>query len=264
MTTWQRAAARAVVAAVFVLPLVWMAAAALHRPGVPLPTAWRLWPAEVSGENFGRIFHLLPLGRYTLNSLLVAALAVPLTLLTGSWAGFALARLPQAEQRRWVLLSLALLMIPGLALWSTRFLVYKWLGWHNTLLALIAPALLGAGPFFVLIFYRAFRRLPVALYEAALLDGAGVWLTWRRVALPLTRPTVVGVGLLALALYWGDFLSPLLYLNDTTWYTLPVGLQQLQQLTRSDWPLLMAGAVWTTLIPASLFFLAQPWVQRPA
>lgn len=262
MRHWQRGLARAGVVVIFVLPLFWMATAALQRPGTPLPTAWRLWPSEPGWENFGRIFHLLPLARYTLNSLLVVCLAVPLTLLTGSWAGFALARLPQPEQRRWVLLSLALLMIPGIALWSTRFLVYKWLGWQNSLLPLIAPALLGAGPFFVLVFYRAFRRIPAAIYEAALLDGAGVWATWQRIAWPLARPTVVGVSLLALALYWGDFLSPLLYLRDTTWYTLPVGLQQLQQMSRSDWPLLMAGAVWVTLIPVGLFLAAQPWAQR--
>ncbi len=259
---WERWLARGVVAALFLLPLVWMTTAAFYRPGQPLPTEWELWPADPSWQNFTRLFQIVPLGRFTLNSLVVAGLAVPITLVTASWAGFALAQLPRPSQQRWVWLSLAILMIPGMALWSTRFLIYEWLGWRDTIWALIAPAWMGSSPFFVLIFYRTFHRLPTDLYDAARLDGAGVLQMWRLVAIPLARPAVLGVGLLTLALYWGDFVSPLLYLQSERWYTLPIALQQLQQMSRSDWPLLMAGAVWTTLIPVGLFLIAQPWLRR--
>jgi multiple sugar transport system permease protein len=243
---------RLLTAALFLLPLLWMLAAALYPPGTTLPTTLWLWPPHPSLANFQRLFALLPLGRFTLNSLLITAIAVPLTLLTGSWAGFAIARLPQRSQQRWLFLSLLILLIPSIALWSTRFLVYRWLGWLDTIWALVALAWMGTSPFFVLMFYRAFRRIPAQLYDAAQLDGAGVLATWWLVALPIARPTAFAVAILTFILYWSDFTSPLLYLGRQQWYTLPVALQLLQQLSRSEWPLLMAGAVWATVIPILL------------
>jgi multiple sugar transport system permease protein len=243
------------------LPVLWMVAAALHPQGVPLPTTLQLLPGRISLGNFGRIFTIVPLLTATLRSLLIVTLAVPLTLITGSWAGFAMARLPRASQRRWVTLSLAMLMVPSVALWSTRFIIYERLGILNSVFAVIAPALMGSSPFFVLMFYRAFHRVPVPIYEAARLDGAGVLQTWSLIALPLARPTAVGVALLTFVLYWGDFISPLLYMGSNN-LTLPVALQTLQQLSRSDWPLLMAGAVWAMLIPILLLVSVQYYFTR--
>jgi multiple sugar transport system permease protein len=255
LTTWLRA----VVALLFLLPLIWMVAASFYPPGVPLPTSLQLWPEQPAWENYGRAWQLAPMGRFMLNSILVVALAVPLTLVTGSWAGLGMALLPPGRQRQWVILSLAVLMVPGIALWSTRFFIYRSLGWYDTIWALIAPAWMGTSPFFVLIFYRAFRRIPAAIYDAARLDGAGVLQLWWRVALPMARPSTLGVALLTFIFYWGDFMSPLLYLRTEQRYTLPVGLELLQQLSRSDWALLMAAAVWATLIPVVVFILAQPY-----
>lgn len=252
---------RVLVAFVFLLPLIWMFTAALHPVGRPLPQTIS-FSLDLTLDNFSRVWNLVPLGRFTLNSLRVVALAVPLTLLTSSWAGFSMAQLPKASQRRWIVLSLAVLMVPGVALWSTRFFIYRELGWLNTIWALIAPAFMGSSPFFVLMFYRAFRRIPAAIYEAARLEGAGVLDSWRQIGLPLARPTAIGVALLSFILYWGDFITPLLYLRSESRYTLPIALQLLHQLTPSDWPLLMAGAVLATLIPVGLFLLLQPYFAR--
>ena len=253
---------RVAVALVFLLPLYWMVGASLHRLGVPLPSSLRLLPEQPTLSNFGRVWSLVPLGRFTLNSLLVVALGVPLTLVTASWAGLAMARLSRPAQRVWVVISLAVLMAPGIALWSTRFLVYRTLGWYDTVWALIAPAWMGTSPFFVLMFYRAFRRVPTAIYESAILDGTGVLQMWARVALPMARPTALGVALLSFIFYWGDFISPLLYLNSESNYTLPVALRLLEQMTRAEWGLLMAAALWATTIPLLLFLLAQPFFAR--
>lgn len=250
---------RVLVAVVFLLPLFWTLAAALHPPGVPLPRSLNLLPEGISTANVGRVLALVPYGRFTLNSLLVVALAVPLTLLISSWAGFSMAQLPRRSQRRWVTLSLAVLMVPGIGLWATRFLIYEQLGWLDTIWALIAPAWMGTSPFFVLMFYRAFRRIPAALYEAARLDGAGAGRVWGAVALPIARPTAVAVAILSFIVYWGDFVSPLLYLSSQDRYTLPVALQLIQQMARSDWSLLMAAALLAMIVPILLFVLVQPY-----
>ena len=70
---------RALIALVFLLPLLWMASASLHRLGVPLPVTLRLLPAEPTLSNFARVWELLPMGRFTLNSLLVVVLAAIVT-----------------------------------------------------------------------------------------------------------------------------------------------------------------------------------------
>jgi len=245
---------RLALAGLFLLPLVWAGLAALRPAGTPLSAP--LLAVRPTLDAFVRLFAVVPIWRFTANSLLVVALAVPLTLLTASWAGFAMARLPRPSQRRWVLVSLMALMVPGVALWSSRFLIYSRLGLIDTVWALVAPAFMGSSPFYVLIFYRAFRRIPSAIYDAAELDGAGVLAMWGRVALPIARSSAAAVAVLAFVAYWGDYLSPLLYLSDARRYTLPVALQLLQQLGRSDYPLLMAGAAWATAAPLLLVVAA--------
>ena len=252
---WPRALLRVGASLLFILPLVWLCSAALYSPGQPLPTSLQLLPENPTLQNFRRIWEITPLARYTANSLLVAAIAVPLTLLTSSWAGFAIAHMPRATQRRLVLLSLAVLLVPGIALWVPRFLIYKELRLLESHAALIAPALMGTSPFYVLMYFRAFRRIPAALYDAARLDGASPLQSWRQIAMPYVQPTTLGVALLSSMFYWSDYISPLLYLRRESQFTLPVGLQLLQQLNRAEWGLLMAAATVASLIPMLLFFL---------
>lgn len=253
---WHLASAAA--AALFLLPLVWMASGSLRQPGLPPPRALEWLPTPAAWANYRRIFELLPLGRYLLNSVVVAGLAVPITLLAASWAGFALAQVSTRAQPRLVLLALALLLVPITALWLARMALFNWLGWVDSYAALLAPALMGTSPLFVLLFYWAFRRQPAELVESARLDGAGAFAIWWSVALPLARSTVVAVALLTVLVYWSDFINPLLYLRSQRLYTLPVGVQQLQQHDRGNWPLLMAAAV-VMATPAVLLFAA---VQR--
>jgi multiple sugar transport system permease protein len=240
------------------LPLLWMLAASLRQTGTPLPRTLDIFPWPPAWENYARIFQIVPLGRYLLNSIFVVVVAVPLTLLTASWAGFGMSQLPRRARTRLLVLSILLQMMPITALWLTRFLLFSWIGLTNSHLALIAPALMGASPLFVLLFYWSFRRVPLAQYESARLDGASPLTTWRRIGLPQVRPALLAVALLAFLLFWNDFINPLLYLKSTRLYTLPVGLMQLQELDRSNWPLLMAASALVTLPPVGVFL----WLQR--
>jgi multiple sugar transport system permease protein len=192
----------------------------------------------------------------------VVLIAIPVTLITASMAGFAIAQLEDSIRRRLVVLSVGLLLVPATALWLTRYLVYRQLGILDTLAALVAPAITGSSPLFVLIFYWAFRRLPAELYETARLEGASAFAVWRRIAIPLAVPSVVVVGLLTFLLYWSDFLSPLLYLRSQALYTLPVGLRQLQAFDSTDWPMLMTGSVLLAVPAVLVFAVVQRWFLR--
>lgn len=101
MTRWPRGlgfhAAALAVAAVFLVPGLWVVAASLRQPGLPPPVTIEWVPQPVAWSNYARIFEVLPLARYLANSLLVAGLAVPLTIVVASWAGFAMASCPPAR-----------------------------------------------------------------------------------------------------------------------------------------------------------------------
>ncbi|MCI0520936.1 MAG: carbohydrate ABC transporter permease [Chloroflexi bacterium] len=246
------------VALAFLLPLAWMVSSSLRQPELPPPRSIEWLPQPLAWSNYARIFEILPLGRYALNSLLVSLLAVPLTLAAASWAGLGMSLLGRRSRRRLLAFTVGLLMTPVTALWLTRYLMFSWAGWIDSYLALLAPALMGSSPLFILLFYWSFRRLPVELFDSARLDGAGLLVYWRRVALPLARPTAIAVSMLTFLMYWSDFISPLLYIKTQRLYTLAVGLQQLQQMDRTHWPYLMAASL-VMAIPALIVFL---FIQR--
>lgn len=239
----------------FLLPLIWMVSVSLRQPGLPPPRTVEWFPSPLTWTNYLRIFQIIPLGRYFLNSLAVVAMAIPLTLLTSSWAGYAMALLGKQERFRLLVFSVGLQMIPITAVWLTRFIIFSWLGLTNSRFALVAPALMGTTPLFILLFYWNFRRLPRETYESARLDGATAFQGWWYLALPLARNTLAAVSMLTFLFYWNDFINPLMYLRSQSLYTLSVGLQQLQEFDKTNWPLLMAaGVVMTT--PALIVFLA--------
>ena len=245
------------VAAAFVVPGLWVLAASLRPRGLPPPTSIEWLPPAAAWSNYVEIFRILPLGQYLANSLLIACLAVPLTVLVASWAGFAMAQLPPRTRALLLALAVIVRMVPLTAVWLTRFIVLRELALVDTLAALLAPVWMGSSPFFVLIFYWTFRRQPAALIEAARLEGLGPLRTWAVIAMPLAKPAVAAVGLLTFVQYWSDFLNPLLYVKSDERSTLALGLRVLQQMDPTNWPLLMAGAVVMMVPMLALLFLTQ-------
>ena len=255
-----RAVGAAALAVAFALPLVFMVSGSLRPPGLPPPTSPQLVPDPLGLGSYGRAFELVDLGRYTVNSLVVAALVVPLSVLVASWAGFAIARLPSRPATLLVAASVAALMVPTTALIVPRFTLYRHLGLTDTYVPLVAPALVGTSPLFVLLYAVAFRRLPRDLYDACALESLGPFATWRRVAMPLVAPVTAAVAILAFVVSWGSALEPLVYLFDPALYTLPLGLRSLAELDRSDYPVFLAGCVVATAPVLVAFLVAQRWL----
>jgi multiple sugar transport system permease protein len=194
---------------------------------------------------------------YLANSLKIVAIAVPATVITASWAGFAMTQIAP-KPRGWIMVaSFAALMVPVTALWLTRFIIYKWIGVLDTIWAVTLPAFMGSTPFYVLLFYWTFTRIERELYEAARLEGAGALRIWASIAMPLSKPAIVAVAVLSFVLYWSNYIDPLLYLNDQRNYPLPIGLQFLQQMQPTGFPMLMAGAVMITVPVIIMFMFAQ-------
>lgn len=241
----------------FVLPLFWVVIASLRQPGLPPPTTVEWWPAQAHWDNYLEIFRILPLAHYVGNSLLVVAVAMPATLVSASAAGFGLSQLVAPWRRRVFVASVVLLMVPGMAVWLFRFQLLRWVGLQDTLWALIVPAFAGSSPLFVLLFYWTFWRVPAEVYESARLDGASAPTVWWRIAQPLAWPTTAGVMVLTFVMYWSDFTNPVIYIYRPELYTLPIGLQILNQMDATNWPLLMAASVVMAMPIILLFLLLQ-------
>ena len=257
---WGRVAAAAAVTLIFVLPFLFLVSGSLRTPGLPPPRSLELVPDSLAWGNYERAAELVGLGRATLNSTIVAALVVPLSILVASWAGLALVLVGSRVRTVVAGLSLFALMLPLTALLVPRFAIFQWLGLVDSFVPLVAPALLGASPFYVLVYYAAFRRLPGELYDACRLEGMTPLAIWRRVAMPLVRPVTVAVGALAFVFSWGNFLDPLVYIYDRDLFTLPLALKSLAQLDPTNYPLLLAGAVIATAPVVLGFLVAQRYL----
>lgn len=245
------------IAVLFVLPLAFMFAGSLRTPGLPPPDGVDLIPSPLAWGNYELATGLIPLWSQMRNSLLVALVAVPITVLVASLAGFAIAAAERRTQRMLIGVCLVVLMIPVTVLWVPRFALFRWLGLVNTPGPLIAPALMATTPFYVLLFALAYWRLPRNLFEAARVEGASAFTIWRKVAWPLGRGTTFAVAVLAFVWHWSNFVDPLLYLSSSSSQTLPIGLRSLASLEPTNHGLFLAAAVLATLPPTIAFLLAQ-------
>jgi len=129
----------------------------------------------------------------------------------------------------------------------------KALGLVDTYAGVLVPSL--AGIFSIFLVRQAALAIPGELIDAARLDGASEWTIYTRVALPLMRPMLVTLAVFTFLGSWNDFLWPLIVLNDSERYTLPVALAALSREHVQDNELMMAGSV-VTVVPVLVLFLS--------
>jgi len=229
----------------------------IHQTDLSPPPPLHLVPDGISGDAYSRAVELGGLVRATANSTLVALVAVPLSVLVASLAGFALVQLPRRVTTVVVLGSLVALTVPITALLVPRFTIFSTLGLTDTLLPLVAPALIGTSPLYVLVYALAFRAVSADLYDTCRIEDLTPMQTWRRVAMPLVRPVTAGVATLTFILTWSNFLEPLVFIYDRDRFTLPLALRSLSTLDPSNFPVFLAGAVIATVPAVIVFALAQ-------
>ncbi|HEX2294285.1 MAG TPA: carbohydrate ABC transporter permease [Actinomycetota bacterium] len=255
--TWLWRLAILGVSLLFLAPLAFMVAGSLRQPGLPPPDGFELVPDPVHPRNYRDVTLFVPMWTYVRNSAFVVAVAVPLTVLVASWAGFAIATARPRVRRFLIALSVVCLMVPVSALWVPRFVMFEWAGILDTFVPLVLPALMATSPFYVLLFALVYARIPRELFEAAALERLSPLATWRKVAWPLARPAAFAVAMLAFVFHWSNFVDPLLYLSEQSLYTVPLGLRSLHALEPTLHPVLLAASVVVTLPGVIAFLLAQ-------
>lgn len=252
-----------IVGSVFILlPILWMITTALKSDNAVFTQPPQLIPAAPAWSNFGTATTLIPFWRYMLNSLFVAGVGAIGTVLSASLAAYALARLRVPGLRMVFGIMVGTLLLPQQVLLITQFLIVQHLGWYGTYLPLIVPSWLGGGAFNVFLLRQFFLTLPRELDWAALVDGASHLRVFWRVILPQSVPALLAVGLLDFTSKWNDFLGPLIYLNDSDTYTLPLGLSSFRDLYNTQWNYLMADSLLAVIPCAVVFFIAQRLLGR--
>jgi len=121
---------------------------------------------------------------------------------------------------------------------------------------LIVPAFFG-NAFFIFMMRQFFFGLPEELADAARVDGAGEIAIFFRIMLPLVKPALLVTAVFTFLWTWHEFFGPLIYLSNQDQYPLSLGLYAFRGRRITEWGLMMAGAVLTTLPLVILFFIAQ-------
>ena len=252
-----RGAAIVAAGTTFALLPAFLLLGALRRPGLPPPNGFDWVPNPAEWGNFGAALRTVELSHFLWNSVVVVVIAVPVTLVVASLAGFAIVA-ARPRQRVWlVTLTVLALMVPAGALWVPRFAVFEWLGLTDTIWPVVAPALMATTPFAVLLFALAYRRIPATLFEAAAVDGVPPLVVWWRVAVPLGRSATFAVAMVAFAFHWSNYVDPLLYLSSPQKATASLGLARLTALEAPQLPVALAAAVLVTVPAVIAFLLAQ-------
>jgi len=239
-------------AAVALLPLVWMLSVSLMAPGEASAFPPPLLPGRATLANYRELFAHAGMGRYLLNSVLLTTAVTLGSLLFNVAAGYAFAKLRFAGRDRIFKLLLGALVIPSQVAMVPLFLLLKHLGLVNTYGGVIVPALASIFGMFVVRQYAV--SVPDDVLEAARIDGASELRIFRSVIVPLLRPIIVTLAVFTSLGTWNEFMWPLIVLNDSDLYTLPVALASLSREHVQDNELMMAGSVLTTA-PVLLVFL---------
>jgi putative chitobiose transport system permease protein len=243
------------IAAVFVFPLLWMVLTSLKGPTDAIfSVPPQFIPNAPTLDNFRRVLDQLPIGRFFLNSIIVATTVTALNLLVTSMAAYPLAKMRFRGREVVFYLLLATLIVPVQLTYIPSFvLAVNVFHYYDTLPALIVPNL--ASAFNIFLLRQAYRSVPDELLEAARIEGAGDLRIWWSIVLPVVRPSLAAVAIFTFVVSWNDFLWPSLMLHTRDNMTLPVGLVALQSQFLSDLRSIAAG-ITMTVIPILIVFVA--------
>lgn len=226
-------------------------------------------PQEWHFENFGRALRTAPFAIYARNSFIIGAFNVVSTLVLGSAAGYALAKLRFKAAPLIFGWFLATMMIPFYATVIPAFLMVRFMplfggnnilgqggqGWIDTWWGLLVPGMVSTFSIFLL--RQFYVTTPSELIEAARIDGLSEPRIWLQIMTPLIKPGLLTVGLLAFEAGWNNFLWPLLVTSSENLRVIQLGLSVFRQETTTEWELLMAATTMAAVPMIILFLIFQ-------
>jgi ABC-type glycerol-3-phosphate transport system permease component len=197
----------------FLVPALWMVSSSLKASTEVFahPIIWI--PESPQWQNYPRVFEILPFGIFAWNSFLVVLFAVTGTLFSSILVGYSFARLRWPGRDIFFSILITTLMLPEVITLVPRFIIFRHLGWIDTLLPLTVPFWFGTTPWtplYIFLMRQFFKGIPMELEEAALIDGATRLRTLVQIILPLAKPVIATVVVFAMLQHYTDFMNPLI------------------------------------------------------
>jgi ABC-type glycerol-3-phosphate transport system permease component len=242
----------------FLVPFLWVFVHSLEPTAEYALNQPTLWPAHPTLENYYTVLVSDGFTTYILNSLVVASITTAMTLVLGSLAGYAIARLPM--RGRGVVLGFVVLtgFFPLTAMMGPLFDVMSHTGLLNTYLGLSVSDLVKTLPFTTWLLASLFADLPAEIEEAALVDGCGRLRVLWTVVVPLAAPALATATIFSFILVWSDFAFSLAFLTSSDRFTAPLAILVLGQTKYQTFYNLTDAAVMVTVLPIfALVLLAQ-------
>jgi multiple sugar transport system permease protein len=245
----------------FSIPLLWVISTSLKAENrvFTYPIEWI--PNPFVWQNYQQLFTLLEFSGipailfFAQNTLIISVLSTVGTVLSSVLVAYSFARLRWPERDFFFSLSLATMMLPGVVIIVPTFLLFRDLGWLDTLRPLIVPYWFAIQGFYVFLLRQFFLNLPYELEEAARIDGAGSLRILWQIIVPLSVPAIITVTIFSFLQHYNEFIGPLLYLNTVERFPLALGLRMFQGRYGTNWPILMAASA-VFIAPTIFVFLA--------
>jgi raffinose/stachyose/melibiose transport system permease protein len=219
------------------------------NPGAILPSQWV--STNFTDVLFGE--YAPTFWRQALNSVIVATVAVILTVSFASGAAFVFARMAFRGREALYLLFVFGLLFPSAVAILPLYILVRELGLSANLLGVALPQAAFALPLTIVVLRPFFRSIPAELEDAARIDGCGTFGFFWRILLPLARPALATVSVLAIVGTWNAFFLPLVILNGADQWTLPLGAMNFSSEYSSDKARVLAYTV-VSIIPAIIFY----------
>jgi ABC-type glycerol-3-phosphate transport system permease component len=211
---------------------------------------WIPWP--IRWANFFDVFSRIPYGRFYLNSIFMSSYVTVGVVFTSALAAYSFARLEFPGRDKLFMAYLATMMIPSAVTSIPVFVLMCKIGWVNSYRAIIIPGIFSVSYTFML--RQFFMTLPRDLEDAAKIDGCSLFGIFYRIIVPLSKPALATVTIFSFMGEWGDFMWPLIILNDPDKMPLPVGIQFFQRAEVPDMNVLMCACM-LMIVPIIVVFL---------
>ena len=244
------------IAAAFVLPILWAVSTSLRSPANSFNNPPEWIPLAPIWSNYAAVFEQVPLATFFLNSVIVTGLIVVLQIITSTMSGYAFALVRFKGKHSIFAMVLATLMVPAQTTIIPIFIMIRYMGLADNLGSLVIPAIGGAFGTFLMRQY--FLQMPAELAEAGRVDGASHFQIFARLYVPIALPPMATLAVLNFSAYWNEFFRPLVFLQSTNTFTLPVGLVSLQgSFGTGSVSIVLAGVVIALIPSIAIFLLAQ-------
>lgn len=250
------------IAAISMIPLLYMVSTSLKERGREFSNPIEWIPDPAVWSNYLTALEVVPAMTFLANTMIITVATLVGGLLSASLAAYCFARCRFPGRDILFMVMLSGMMLPYMVTTIPQFVLFRELGWINTLLPLTVPAFFGGAPFYIFLLRQFFKGLPRDLEDAAKLDGASYLRIWWTIAMPLAKPALATVAILSILHNWNDFVGPLIYLQTQDNWTLALGIRLFRDQYQVNFNYMMAYAVMMTIPVFSVFFAFQKYFIR--